>query len=226
MATLTLDVLGMCVVLREGADGPWALGFFDDPGHLQTLHYQDAEGARVASLTFLGGRHLRFTGAEVGPVGVYDPERRLPLLSDVVPETCETLNKADVLAAFRSIIELPSGTLTPLSSHVSDLSSQWAFDGGTGKFCLTDRLRLTMRFNGVLQLGSQELSLGSDAYVTITSIDRDYGGRKQYPGEGFALTEFANFYRCTRQPGPIPRNRPVKSLDPDSPICPIVQVQY
>jgi hypothetical protein len=236
MATLTLDVLGMCVVLRQGTAGPWSIGFFNDPGHLQTVHYEDADGARVAALTFWGARDLAFTGTARGAVTL-GGESRLPFMNDVGGNRFQAKTEADLKNEFRSIIALPSGTLTALPAHIGDEQSTWSFGGAD--FVLTDRLRFSAPFNGVLQLGTKALS-STDVHLTITSVDRDYGSRPQQKATaGFPLTEFAHFYRCTTEGGPIPRRVLGKTaskdsgtesvgllLDPDSPICPLVAVQY
>lgn len=237
MATLTLDVLGMCVVLRQGSAGPWSIGFFNDPGHLQTVHYEDADGARVAALTFWGTGDLAFTGIARGEVTL-EGAARLPFMHAVGGNRFQAKTEGDLKNEFRSIIALPHGTLTALPAHVGDEQSTWSFGGG--EFVLTDRLRYSAPFDGVLRLGTKELS-SDDVHLTITSVDRDYGSRPQQEATArFPLTEFAHFYRCTTEGGPIPRKvlgkiastdpgtgSPVHILlDPDSPICPMVAVQY
>jgi hypothetical protein len=227
MAALTVDVLGMCVVLREGEDGPYALGFLRDPGHLQTVHYQGSDGAKVAALSFWGDGNLQFEGIASGRW-----ERsleRVPFMHSVGRQTFVTKSKDKLMKEFRSIIQLPPGKLTALPAHIGDDYSRWSF--GDDPFSLTDRLRYSAEFEGTLALGNKRLSAGN-VHLTITSVDRDYGSRSQgTPEEGMSLVEFNHFYRCTTKPGPIPRNVRVPEgkpffLDPDSPICPIIGVQY
>ena len=232
MSILTLDVLGMCVVLRQGEAGPYQLGFLRDPGHVQTVHYRRPGeiGDRVTALSFLRQEGvLEIAGVVENELSIpKESMPRLPFMNRI--GGLEFSTKRDVLNEFGPRIELPGGTLTPLESHIGDAASQWTF--GRGSFCLTDRLRFSAQIAGPVALGNTELSAdgAEDVHLTITSIDQDYGKRpKQRPLPGFSLTEFAHFYRCTTEYGPIPRlathEAATARLDPDSPICPIVGVQ-
>ena len=237
MAMLTMDVLGMCVVLRDGPDragAPYALGFLKDPGHLQTVQYQDADGGRLAALSFWGRGEIRFEGVKRGDVQLVDnfydkaeklEKRRLPFIHELLGEECQPRSLSDVTKACWAYIPLPGGTLTTLPAHVTDAVT-WSF--GVNSFVLTDRLRYTAAIDGRLKLGNKELPGDREAhvYLTIASVDRDYGSRRRQEVEpGLPLTEFALFYRCVTQGGPIPRCE-TAALDPDSPICPLLGVQY
>lgn len=233
MATLTLDLIGMCVVLRRGERGPYALGFLRDPGHLQTLHYQDGSGARVAALSFCGSGEVLLRGLREGDVQLRDRisredhRPRLPFLDALGGMSFKSVKWETLKEALWAYIPLPGGTLTTLPAHVSD-AVQWEFRPGGEQFTLTDRLRYTADIEGQVILGNKVLEGvgGGDVYVTIASVDRDYGSRsRQEVQMGFPLTEFALFYRCTGEGGPIPRCS-TPALDPDSPICPMIGIQY
>lgn len=240
MPKLTMDVIGMCVVLRQGPkrDGaPLALGFLNDPGHLQTVHYHDSKGARLAALRFLEkkGEGIEFNGLSDEPIELIDAvvdgdgkivERRLPFIHELIGREGPAPNWGDVTNALWAHIPLPVGKLTTLPAHIGD-NVRWSWDAGAS-FALTDRLRFTAKFNGRLELGLMVLSEAgaADVSLTIASVDREYGTRNKNEVQyGFPLTEFALFYRCTNRGGPIPRCATV-GVNPDSPICPMMGFEY
>lgn len=217
---VTIDFLGMAVVVRVKATSRLFVGLLNEPGHIHTINYFGSQQQPAISSLDLrcAGHHT--LSVDAGQQ-VVDTSR----LFDISAFTPLPLD--DLLKQFSTVFELPGGELKSFEAHVGDRVSRWTVPGGA-PFLLTDR----MRFEGStsmpqLRLGDLVLNnRGDEIYAAVSSIDRDYGMRIDEIKAGFPLTEFAMFYRLTQSYGPVPSAEPLgRAANPDSSVCPLGYVE-
>jgi hypothetical protein len=236
MATVTLDFVGMCVVMRQASQV--SIGLLDDPGHLHLVTYYDAEGRAVVDPLAFHPKELRLTGLVSGQTELRN-NGRLPDLN-TVPGIGRVLPRDVIIRDhLRCHIILTGGVLEAEAPSDRVAEGPWRFPTGpdSAEFSLTDRLRFVTTSDGdVVALGDIQLGLAREAEVraTIVAIDDDIASRRQPLRHNEALTEFNLFYRCTVSPGPIPvyagagvGTGDVRALaNPFNPICPDILISW
>jgi hypothetical protein len=213
---VVVDVIGMSIV-RKARTGEYSLGFLRDVTHLQTVSFVDDAGyGRIEPLPLT---HLSL-GAD-GAVATTLAPGTEQYLANIGSYGGGVRSAAELQEIFGATVGLKGGVLAGLPPQNAN-AEDWLIDGKPQK--LTDRLRFTFASATAPALGPMTLNpVNGRVYAVITSIDRDFATRTEQARQGFPLTEFVLFYRCTPQYGPIPictpHGRGVR-LDPGSPICP------
>ncbi|MGD9904693.1 MAG: hypothetical protein AB7U83_14615 [Vicinamibacterales bacterium] len=221
---LTVDFLGMVVVVDEPGAGRLSVGCLDEPGHVHTIHGLDGDG-----LACIAPLRLRAPGRQVlqaadGDRAVLVANGRLFDVAAVAPP-----RTAEVIAGrFVTWFELRGGRLEALPAHVGDALSTWRMPGTDGTFHLTDRLRYRATVDAdVVMVDRVGLAAhGGAIQAIVTAVDHDYGRRDPALEAGLPLTEFVHFYSLTQGYGPIPVAAPqAAGIDPGMPICPVGYVR-
>ena len=161
MGKVTIDFVGMCLVLNEGSRV--SIGFIDDPGHLHLITYYDFEGLpRVLPLTFAGSKKITLTGVDPGETEVRR-NGRLPDLREV-PDIGAVLSFDEIVQELRTVIVLTGGILHAEVPIDKRATGPWFFTGRTDpdqELTLTDRLR----FSTFSQGDEVKLHGAGDAFV-------------------------------------------------------------
>jgi hypothetical protein len=212
---VVVDIVGMSIV-RKNKSGEYSLGFLRDVTHLQTVSFVDDAG--FGRIEPLPQAHLSL-GADGAAATTLAPGSE-QYMANIGQLGGGVRSPAELDAVFGATVELKGGVLAGLPPQNAN-AEHWLIDGTP--HLLTDRLRYTFSSATAPTLGPMTLNpVNGRVYAVITSIDRDFATRTEQARQGFPLTEFVLFYRCTPQYGPIPicAPGPGMRLDPGSPICP------
>jgi hypothetical protein len=212
---VVVDVIGMSIV-RRARTGEYSLGFLRDVTHLQTVSFVDDAGD--GRLEPLPQAHLSL-GADGAAATTLAPGTEQDM-ANIGKFGGGVRSPAELDEVFGATVGLKGGVLAGLPPQNAN-AEHWLIDGTP--HMLTDRLRYTFSSATPPTLGPMTLNpVNGRVYAVITSIDRDFATRTEQARQGFPLTEFVLFYRCTPQYGPIPICNPGPGirLDPGSPICP------
>jgi hypothetical protein len=213
---VVVDVIGMSIV-RRARTGEYSLGFLRDVTHLQTVGFVDDAG--YGRIEPLPQAHLSL-GVD-GAVATTLAPGTEQYMANIGKFGGGVRSPAELDEVFGATVGLKGGVLTGLPPQNAN-AEHWLIDGSPHR--LTDRLRFTFSSATPPALGPMTLNpVTGRVYAVVTSIDRDFATRTEQARQGFPLTEFVLFYRCTPQYGPIPICNPPGHgvrLDPGSPICP------
>lgn len=222
MSSVTIDFLGMSVVVRSKGTGTTLVGFLSNNKHRQELVYVDGGGiSNIVPLGFVStGSKVDLTGIATTGVTLSPIQRFV----DVGPFGTTAKKHQEVLNEFVHWIPLRGGTLEPLDPQSGPKMSNWELDGND--IFLTDRLRFTAPTTGAtVTIGDRSVRASSGGVDAIVlSVDETFGkGGKKSIQPGHELDEFLHFYRLTTKPGRKPKwkgSMAVLDLDPGNPICP------
>lgn len=225
---ITIDFLGMSIVVRAKDGTTTSIGFLKDNDHRQNLVFQDPEGvSNVVPLSFLSDdRALVLIGiSPSGSVILKDSTKFV----DIARFGKGAKPKQSIHGELFREIVLPGGDLEALMPQAGNSLAHWELDGAT--IFLTDRLRYSAETTGdTITCGKAKIRASGDTVTaSVLSVDENFGKTKKYANPGDELEEFGHFYRLTKNKGRLPKLMKAQALkghewrmmlDPGNPICP------